>query len=65
MTDPLAGEVTIPGFPFRSSDALPPDEHHTAALGEHNAEVLHELLGMSDEQIDDLVDRGLLASKPH
>ncbi|MBT5756525.1 MAG: CoA transferase [Acidimicrobiaceae bacterium] len=63
--DPLAGDVTIPGFPFRSSDELPPDEHHTAALGEHNAEVLQSLLGMSDDQIADLVDRGLLTSKPH
>ena len=65
VTDPLAGEVTIPGFPFRSSDDLPPDDYHTAALGEHNAEVLQNLLGMSDEQIADLEDRGLLASKPH
>jgi len=65
VTDPLAGDVTIPGFPFRTSEPLPPDEYHTAALGEHNAEVLQDLLDMSDDQIADLVDRGLLASKPH
>jgi len=63
--DPLAGDVTIPGFPFKSSESLPPDEHYTAALGEHNAEVLQEVLGMTAKQISDLEDRGLLASKPH
>lgn len=65
VQDPIAGPVTIPGFPFKSSDALPPDDYHTAALGEHNAEVLQGLLGMSDAQVADLVDRGMLASKPH
>lgn len=65
VVDPRAGELNIPGFPFRSSDPFPPDEHPTPALGEHNHDVLHDLLGMDDAQIADLEDRGILASKPH
>ena len=65
VDDPLAGRVAIPGFPIKSSDPLPDDDHHTAALGEHNAEVLSGLLGMSDERLAELTEAGVLASKPH
>ena len=65
VIDPLAGPITIPGFPFKSTDPLPPDDHQAAALGEHNHEVLSGVLGFSDDQIDDLAARGILGSKPH
>jgi len=65
VVDPLAGEVTLPGFPFKSTDPLPLDDHATPALGEHNAEVLQGLLGMTDDEVTALVDQGVLASKPH
>ena len=29
--DPLAGDVQIPGFPWRTSDPLPPDDYQAAA----------------------------------
>jgi CoA:oxalate CoA-transferase len=61
--DPLAGAVQIPGFPWRASDPLPPDDHVAAALGEHNAIVLGGMLGLSDDQLSDLAARGVIASK--
>lgn len=65
VTDERLGEVKIPGFPVLTSEPLPPDNHQAAALGEHNAQVLTDLLGFSAEQIADLTDRGILATKPH
>ena len=65
VEDPLAGRVAIPGFPFKSSDPLPADEHATAALGEHNHEVLKELLGFDDARLAELEAAGVLTSKPH
>lgn len=65
VVDPRAGEFKIPGFPIHSSDPLPQVDFHTAALGEHNAEVLGELLGMDRVEIADLVERNVLAAKPH
>lgn len=63
--DPRAGKVAIPAFPFRSTSPFPPDDHETAALGEHNAEVLVGILGLSDERVAELEVEGVLASKGH
>jgi CoA:oxalate CoA-transferase len=65
VDDPLAGRVALPGFPFRSTDPLPPDDHHTPALGEHNAEILGTMLGRTDEELTALADAGVMFSKPH
>ena len=65
IEDPLAGPVAIPGFPIKSTDPLPPDDHPTAALGEHNSEVLGGLLGMTDERLAELEAAGVITSKPH
>lgn len=65
VNDPLAGRVAIPGFPIKSTDPLPADDHQAAALGEHNADVLGSLLGMSDEQLTELEASGVIASKLH
>ena len=65
VNDPLAGEVQIPGFPFKSSDPFPADDHVAAALGEHNFQVLNTFLGLGVEQITDLEGKGILYSKEH
>lgn len=65
VNDPLAGEVQIPGFPFKSSDPFPADDHVAAALGEHNFQVLNTFLGLEVEQITDLEGKGILYSKEH
>ena len=34
------------------------------ALGEHNAYILGELLGVSDEEIEELEEAGIIGEKP-
>ena len=46
--------------PWRMSDAPTPDYHRAPNLGEHNTEVLRDLLGMSEEEIAHLTDEGVL-----
>ena len=65
VDDPLAGPVAIPGFPIKSTDPLPADDYQTAALGEHNAEVLGGLLRIPDERLAELEAAGVIASKLH
>lgn len=63
--DPLAGDVQIPGFPFKSTSPLPADDHVAPALGEHNRDVLIGILGMSEAHVAELETKGVVASKPH
>ena len=63
--DPRLGELKLAGFPVHTSEPLPELDLVAAALGEHNHEVLQGWLGMPDEQLADLADRGIIASKPH
>ncbi len=65
VTDPLAGDIQIPGFPFKSSDPLPEDNYTAAALGEHNFEILNGLLGKSPAIIKELTEKGILFEKEH
>jgi crotonobetainyl-CoA:carnitine CoA-transferase CaiB-like acyl-CoA transferase len=60
VPDPILGEVTIPGVPFKFS-AFPKEPQLLApTLGEHNAGVLGELLGMERSDVDVLESRGVL-----
>ena len=62
ITDRLFGEFEAPGFPLRFSafpDRLPLE---AATLGEHNAEVLSQMLGYSGERIGALESEGVLQS---
>jgi crotonobetainyl-CoA:carnitine CoA-transferase CaiB-like acyl-CoA transferase len=63
VTDKLAGTMLIPGFPIRFSDAPPEPDLVTPDLGEHNREILAELLGYDDATVDALEADGVLASK--
>ena len=65
VSDPLAGNVQIPGFPFKSTVPLPPDDHVAPALGEHNRDVLIGMAGLSEARVTELETKGVLASKPH
>jgi crotonobetainyl-CoA:carnitine CoA-transferase CaiB-like acyl-CoA transferase len=62
VPDSVLGEVTIPGFPFKFG-ALPelPDLR-APVLGEHNAQVLRERLGLDAARIDALTASGVLVS---
>lgn len=64
VIDPVAGPVTIPGFPLAFDGDRPAAEGPAPTLGQHNREVLGGLLGYTAAQIDHLEGAGILASKP-
>ena len=37
---------------------------NVAALGEHNKEILKEIAGLSDEEINVLAEEGIISSQP-
>lgn len=63
ISDPLAGDLAIPGFPIKFADAPPDVDLATAALGQHNREVLADLAGLDEEAVAALEAEGILASK--
>lgn len=63
IEDPVAGSFLVPGFPIRYSDAEGDLDLVAPNLGEHNAEVLSELLGYSPQQTEDLESSGVLGFK--
>jgi crotonobetainyl-CoA:carnitine CoA-transferase CaiB-like acyl-CoA transferase len=64
VPDPVLGEVTIPGFPFKFGAIPELPDLRAPLLGEHNAEVLRERLGLSDSRIGELEKSGVLVSGP-
>ncbi len=64
VSDPKFGEVDIPGMPLRFSDFPHNIPLESAQLGEHNAEILSEILGYSPAQIAALGDSGVLHANP-
>ncbi|HEY2107159.1 MAG TPA: hypothetical protein VGH29_15275, partial [Candidatus Binataceae bacterium] len=63
LTYPGVGTVSISRPPLRFSDAKTEITRPAPALGEHNREVLQELLGYSDAKIASLVEDGLLVGE--
>ncbi len=61
--DEFVGDVTVPGFPIRFSDAPPPPELRVHTLGEDNRGVLAGLLAYDDERIAGLEASGVLAAR--
>lgn len=64
VDDPVAGVVTVPGFPLAFDGARPAIEAPAPTLGQHNRSVLTGLLGWDGQQVDALESAGVLASKP-
>ncbi|MBX9608948.1 MAG: CoA transferase [Gammaproteobacteria bacterium] len=65
ITDPVAGSFDIPGMPLKFSE-FPDDLPLTApTMGQHNAEVLREFLGLPEEEIAALEAAQVLQQKPH
>lgn len=58
--DPYIGKFPIPGFPARFSDWQFEAHPKAALLGEHNAEILGELLGLDAGEIDALYHEKVL-----
>ena len=65
VDDPILGRVAVPGMPVKFSDRPEPDDEPQAPfLGQHNEEVLTEVLGMGSDEIADLTASGILATEP-
>lgn len=54
------GEIPMPGVPFRLSESPGRVEALGPSLGQHNAEVYRGLLGLSDMEIRQLQDEGVI-----
>ena len=64
MNHPVAGLIDVPGVPMRMRDVAQWISRPTPTLGQHNHEVLSELLGCSDEEIADLAARQIIGTRP-
>ena len=60
VPDPVVGEVLIPGYPFKFSAQPDLPDLVAPLLGEHNAEVLGQLLGLDPATVAELEARGVL-----
>jgi crotonobetainyl-CoA:carnitine CoA-transferase CaiB-like acyl-CoA transferase len=56
--------LRLPRSPFRFSNTTAGTQGRPAAQGEHNREVLLEVLGMTDDAVDQLERDGVLVSRP-
>lgn len=63
LDDPILGPFEVPASPLRFSDFPQTTPVPAPLLGEHNAEILREHLGYSDEQIRQLQSDGILHSE--
>ena len=61
--DRLHGDVDLPGFPIKFRNLPNNIELDAPTLGEHNREVLSDLLGRSDAEIAELRTTGILVEK--
>lgn len=57
---PVAGKLKMPGVPIKLSDTPGSVRTPAPVLGQHTEEILKELLGYNDEQIQDLRDSNAL-----
>jgi crotonobetainyl-CoA:carnitine CoA-transferase CaiB-like acyl-CoA transferase len=62
VEDRLAGKFEIPGMPLRFSKFPKDLPLEAATLGQHNREILHDILGRSDKEIDELRAAGVLVA---
>jgi crotonobetainyl-CoA:carnitine CoA-transferase CaiB-like acyl-CoA transferase len=62
VADPILGEVTIPGFPFKFSEFPELPEIEAPLLGQHGGELLRDHLGLSEQQVEKLTASGVLFS---
>jgi len=62
--DEDGGRLRLPRSPFRFSDATAGTSGRPAWQGQHNREVLREVLGLSDDALDRLERDGVLVQRP-
>ena len=64
MERDVVGTLPHPAAPYRVGDAPFDIDRPAPTLGEHNREVLTELLGLGDGEIDALEQQGVIGNKP-
>jgi crotonobetainyl-CoA:carnitine CoA-transferase CaiB-like acyl-CoA transferase len=64
VSDRFLGELDLPGFPLRFSEFPRHLELEAPTLGEHNEEILRELLGLPPERIRQLETAGIVQRGP-
>ncbi len=58
------GPLRYPGCPIRLSDTQATYRRGAPGLGEHNREVLSELLGLEEQEIETLVEERVIVDRP-
>jgi CoA:oxalate CoA-transferase len=64
VADPLIGEFDIPALPVKLSQWPGRSELEADLLGQHNEQVLGELLGLTDDEIRTLYAEKVLVRDP-
>ncbi len=59
INDPLAGSFKIPGHPIKTSDYPSEGTYSAPILGQHNSDILKNILGKSEEEIEQLGKEGI------
>ena len=63
LNTPQVGPRVFAGRPFRAP-GVPMSLHLASALGQHNLDVLREMGGLSDAEIQNLAEEGVLSTRP-
>ena len=64
MERDYVGEIPHPAPPYRVGEAPFDIDSPAPTLGQHNREVLRELLDLSDAEVDDLERQGIIGDRP-
>jgi crotonobetainyl-CoA:carnitine CoA-transferase CaiB-like acyl-CoA transferase len=55
-----AGQIPLTGFPYKLSRTPAESHYPPPMLGEHNSEILRDVLDYSQDDIDDFMERGVI-----
>ena len=61
MDHPKAGKIKLINFPVKFSETPAVLKTPAPTLGQHNKEILTEILGFSEEKIKELISKGIIS----